>query len=168
MIGIITPWNFPLAIPAWKIAPALCHGNTVVFKPAELVPGCAWVLAEILHEAGLPHGVFNLVTGKGRVVGNTMLEAPKIDGITFTGSQQVGLQVAQACARQMKKVQLEMGGKNPLVVLDDADLELAVEAAVDGALLRDRPALHGLIEADRYAGRSQSLCGADERAIAGT
>ncbi len=133
VIGIITPWNFPLAIPSWKIAPALCYGNTVVFKPAELVPGCAWILAQILQNAGLPDGVFNLVSGEGAVVGNAILQSPKVDGVTFTGSQAVGKRVAKACIEQMKRVQLEMGGKNPLVVLDDADLDLAVEVAIDGA-----------------------------------
>lgn len=133
VVGIITPWNFPLAIPAWKIAPALCYGNTVVFKPAELVPGCAWVLSQILHDAGLPKGAFNLVTGKGSVVGSAMLQSAKIQAITFTGSQQVGASVAKTCVSHMKKVQLEMGGKNPLVVLDDADLDIAVDAAIDGA-----------------------------------
>ncbi|QFT33349.1 Aldehyde dehydrogenase, thermostable [Labrenzia sp. THAF82] len=133
VIGIITPWNFPMAIPSWKIAPALCYGNTVVFKPAELVPGCAWVLADILQSAGVPKGVFNLVTGQGSVVGNTILEAENVEAVTFTGSQGVGSHVAQACIRHMRKLQLEMGGKNPLVVLDDADLDLAVDCAVDGA-----------------------------------
>lgn len=133
VVGIITPWNFPIAIPAWKIAPALCYGNAVVFKPAELVPGCAWVLAEILQRSGLPPGVFNLVTGKGSVVGQTLLEAPRIDGITFTGSQGIGRRVADACVGRFCKIQLEMGGKNPLVVLDDADLDQAVSAAIDGA-----------------------------------
>ncbi|WP_434053002.1 MAG: aldehyde dehydrogenase family protein [Roseibium sp.] len=133
VVGIITPWNFPIAIPAWKIAPALCYGNTVVFKPAELVPGCAWVLADILQRAGVPDGVFNLVTGKGSVVGQAMLDDPRIDGITFTGSQTVGHRVAEACLKRLRKVQLEMGGKNPLVVLNDAELDQAVEVAVDGA-----------------------------------
>lgn len=133
VVGIVTPWNFPLAIPSWKIAPALCYGNTVVFKPAELVPGCAWVLAEILHGTGIPKGVFNLVTGKGSVVGNTMLSARDVEAVTFTGSQAVGSLVAQASIKHMRKLQLEMGGKNPLVVLDDADLDLAVDCALDGA-----------------------------------
>jgi len=133
VVGLITPWNFPIAIPAWKIAPALCFGNTVVVKPAELVPGCAWILADILHRAGLPPGVINLVMGEGRIVGHAMLEDPRIDAISFTGSQATGSRVAEASARHMRKAQLEMGGKNPLVVLDDADLDLAVECAVDGA-----------------------------------
>ena len=94
VIGIITPWNFPIAIPAWKIAPALCYGNTVVFKPAELVPGCAWAIVDILHRAGLPKGVLNLVMGKGSVVGQAMLDSPDLAGITFTGSTGTGKRVA--------------------------------------------------------------------------
>ncbi|MEP5805546.1 MAG: aldehyde dehydrogenase family protein, partial [Roseobacter sp.] len=90
VIGVITPWNFPIAIPAWKIAPALCFGNTVVFKPAELVPGSAWELVDILHRAGLPPGVLNLVMGQGRVVGQAILDHPEVDAITFTGSQATG------------------------------------------------------------------------------
>lgn len=133
VVGIIAPWNFPIAIPAWKIAPALCFGNTVVFKPAELVPGSAWALADILHRAGVPAGVFNLVIGPGSVVGQTMLDDPRIDAISFTGSQATGARVASASLPFLRKIQLEMGGKNPLVVLDDADLDVAVECAVDGA-----------------------------------
>jgi aldehyde dehydrogenase (NAD+) len=134
--GLICPWNFPIAIPAWKIAPALCYGNTVVFKPAELVPGSAHALGEIIARSGLPAGVFNLVTGPGSVVGQTMLEHPDVAAISFTGSVTTGRRIAQACVASspfMKKFQLEMGGKNPLVVLDDADLKVAVEAAVNGA-----------------------------------
>jgi alpha-ketoglutaric semialdehyde dehydrogenase len=135
VIGMITPWNFPIAIPAWKIAPALCYGNTVVFKPAELVPGSAHALSEIITRSGLPAGVFNLVVGSGSVVGQTLLEHPHVDAISFTGSVQTGRKLAQACvlSNPMKKFQLEMGGKNPLVVLDDADLKTAVEVAVNGA-----------------------------------
>lgn len=133
VIGIITPWNFPIAIPAWKIAPALAYGNCVVFKPADLVPGCAWELAEILSRAGLPKGVFNLVMGRGSEVGQAILDHPDIDALTFTGSIETGQQVATACAVRGSKFQLEMGGKNPLVVLDDADLETAVECALNGA-----------------------------------
>ncbi len=133
VVGIITPWNFPIAIPAWKIAPALCYGNTVVFKPAELTPGCAWAIADILHRAGLPAGVLNLVMGKGSVVGQAMLDSPDIDAITFTGSVSTGRRVAAASVEHMRKFQLEMGGKNPLVVLDDADLAIAVDCAVNGA-----------------------------------
>jgi aldehyde dehydrogenase (NAD+) len=135
VVGLITPWNFPIAIPAWKIAPALAYGNTVVFKPAELVPGSAHALSEIIIRAGVPAGVFNLVMGKGSVVGEAMLNSPKVAAISFTGSVPTGRRVAQACimADPMKKLQLEMGGKNPLVVLDDADLSVAVECAINGA-----------------------------------
>jgi alpha-ketoglutaric semialdehyde dehydrogenase len=131
VIGIITPWNFPIAIPAWKIAPALCYGNTIVFKPAELVPGCSWAIVDILHRAGLPKGVLNLVMGKGSVVGQAMLDSPDVTGITFTGSTGTGRRVAAASIEHNRKFQLEMGGKNPMVVLDDADLTVAVEAAAN-------------------------------------
>ncbi|AYD04136.1 aldehyde dehydrogenase family protein [Neorhizobium sp. NCHU2750] len=131
VIGIITPWNFPIAIPAWKIAPALCYGNTVVFKPAELVPGCSWAIVDILHRAGLPKGVLNLVMGPGSVVGQAMLDSPDLAGITFTGSTGTGKRVALASLEHNRKFQLEMGGKNPMVVLDDADLGVAVEAAAN-------------------------------------
>ncbi len=131
VVGIITPWNFPIAIPAWKIAPALAYGNTIVFKPAELVPGCAWAIVDILHRAGLPKGVLNLVMGKGSVVGQAMLESPDVAAITFTGSTGTGKRVAAASIEHNRKFQLEMGGKNPFVVLDDADLTVAVEAAAN-------------------------------------
>ncbi|MGZ2381448.1 aldehyde dehydrogenase family protein [Rhizobium leguminosarum] len=131
VIGIITPWNFPIAIPAWKIAPALCYGNTIVFKPAELVPACSWAIVDILHRAGLPKGVLNLVMGKGSIVGQAMLESPDVHGITFTGSTGTGRRVAAASIEHNRKFQLEMGGKNPMVVLDDADLNVAVEAAAN-------------------------------------
>jgi acyl-CoA reductase-like NAD-dependent aldehyde dehydrogenase len=135
VVGLITPWNFPIAIPAWKIAPALCYGNTLVFKPAELVPGSAHALAEIITRSQVPSGVFNLVVGSGSVVGQTMLAHPDVAAISFTGSLATGRKIAQACVLSdpMKKFQLEMGGKNPLVVLDDADLKVAVEAATNGA-----------------------------------
>ncbi|MDX3924242.1 MAG: aldehyde dehydrogenase family protein [Shinella sp.] len=133
VVGIITPWNFPIAIPAWKIAPALCYGNTVVFKPAELVPGCSWAIVDILHRAGLPKGVLNLVMGKGSVVGQAMLDSPDVHAITFTGSTGTGKRVAAASIEHNRKFQLEMGGKNPFVVLDDADVSVAVEAAVNSA-----------------------------------
>lgn len=131
VIGIITPWNFPIAIPAWKIAPALCYGNTVVFKPADLVPGCGWAIVDILHRAGLPKGVLNLVMGRGSVVGQAMLDSPDLAGITFTGSTGTGKRVALASIEHNRKFQLEMGGKNPMVVLDDADINVAVEAAAN-------------------------------------
>jgi acyl-CoA reductase-like NAD-dependent aldehyde dehydrogenase len=133
VVGIITPWNFPIAIPAWKIAPALAYGNCAVFKPADLVPGSAWALADIIIRAGVPEGVFNLVMGRGSVVGDAILNSPGIDAITFTGSVGTGKKVAAACVEHMRKFQLEMGGKNPLVILDDADLNVAVDVAVNGA-----------------------------------
>jgi aldehyde dehydrogenase (NAD+) len=133
VVGIITPWNFPIAIPAWKIAPALAYGNCVVFKPADLVPGCAWALAEIIARSGIPNGVFNLVMGRGSVVGELLSTAPEIDADSFTGSVATGKRVAQNCAARLAKVQLEMGGKNPQVVLDDADLEIAVNVSVQSA-----------------------------------
>src|SRR5918999_179120 len=130
VVGIITPWNFPIAIPAWKIAPALAYGNCVVFKPADLVPGCAWALAEIIARSGLPAGVFNLVMGRGTVVGELLSTSAEIDAVSFTGSQATGKRVAQNCAARLAKVQLEMGGKNPQVVLDDAELDTAVSLSV--------------------------------------
>lgn len=133
VVGLITPWNYPIAIPAWKIAPALAFGNAVVFKPADLAPGCAWALAEILSRTGLPPGVFNLVMGPGSSVGQAFVNHPRVDGISFTGSVEVGRGIAAQCGEKMKRVQLEMGGKNPLVVLDDADLAIAIGAAVNGS-----------------------------------
>jgi acyl-CoA reductase-like NAD-dependent aldehyde dehydrogenase len=133
VVGIIAPWNFPLAIPAWKIAPALAYGNSVVFKPAEIVTACAWSLAEIISRANLPAGVFNLVMGSGRQVGQALLDSTLVDAVSFTGSVGTGEQVLKATAARRAKVQLEMGGKNPLVVLNDADLEQAVEVAVQGS-----------------------------------
>lgn len=139
VVGIITPWNFPIAIPAWKIAPALAYGNTVVFKPADLVPGCSWAIVDILHRAGLPKGVLNLVMGKGSVVGQAMLDSPDINAITFTGSTGTGKRVAAASIEHNRKFQLEMGGKNPMVVLDDAELGIAVEACANGAFFSTGP-----------------------------
>jgi len=134
VIGIITPWNFPIAIPAWKIAPALAFGNAVVFKPADLVPGSAWALAEIIVRAGaLPSGVFNLVMGPGSQVGDVFAKSKKVRAITFTGSTGTGRSIGMTCMQRGAKVQLEMGGKNPLIILDDADLQQAVEVAVTGS-----------------------------------
>lgn len=133
VVGLITPWNFPIAIPAWKIAPALAYGNAVVLKPAELTPGCAWALAEIISRSGLPEGVFNIVFGKGASVGQHLVDHPDVDAVSFTGSAATGRAIASSCAKTLKKVQLEMGGKNPMVVLDDADLDLAVAACLNGA-----------------------------------
>jgi aldehyde dehydrogenase (NAD+) len=131
VVGLITPWNFPIAIPAWKLAPALAFGNTVVLKPADLVPGSAWALADILQRAGLPKGVLNLVMGRGSEVGAVLLDDEHVNAISFTGSVATGQRVAAACVARMAKFQLEMGGKNPFVVLDDADLDVAVAAAVN-------------------------------------
>jgi alpha-ketoglutaric semialdehyde dehydrogenase len=135
VVSIITPWNFPIAIPAWKIAPALAYGNCIVFKPADLVPGCAFALAEIIARSGIAKGVFNLVMGRGSEIGETLLTHPDVNAISFTGSVATGRKVAQAAvgASVMKKVQMEMGGKNPLVVLDDADMKTAVDCAANGA-----------------------------------
>ena len=133
VIGLITPWNFPIAIPAWKLAPALAYGSAVVMKPADLTPGCAWELAKILHEAGCPAGIFNLVMGPGSKVGARIVEHEDIAAVSFTGSVATGRQVAVDCAARGKKVQLEMGGKNPMVVVDDADLDVAVGACLNGA-----------------------------------
>ncbi len=133
VVGVITPWNFPIAIPTWKIAPALAWGNAVVFKPAENTPGTAYELVQILQRAGLPDGVLNLVYGAGSVVGPALLDSPDVDAITFTGSTGVGRSVVAEAAAKGKRVQAEMGGKNPLVVVDDADLDRAVEIAANGA-----------------------------------
>lgn len=132
VFGLITPWNFPIAIPAWKTAPALAFGNTVVLKPATPTPAIAHALAAIIHEAGAPPGVFNMVLGEGDV-GRAIVDHEDVDGISFTGSQYVGAQVATGAIKRQARVQLEMGGKNPLVVLDDADMERAVTCAIDGA-----------------------------------
>ncbi|MBM7061545.1 aldehyde dehydrogenase family protein [Pseudomonas sp. UL073] len=133
VVGLITPWNFPIAIPAWKIAPALAYGNCVVFKPADLVPGCAWALAEIISRAGFPAGVFNLVMGRGSLIGEALVKHPGIAAVSFTGSVGVGRRIAEQCVTRGAKVQLEMGGKNPQVILDDADLNSAVELSVQSA-----------------------------------
>ena len=137
IVGVITPWNFPIAIPAWKIAAALAYGNCVVFKPADLVPASAHALTEILVRAGLPAGVLNLVMGRGSTVGQRICDHPGIAAITFTGSVPTGRRIAASCitGEAMKKVQLELGGKSPLVVLDDADLDNAVACALDGAFM---------------------------------
>ena len=132
VIGIVTPWNFPMAVAAWKVAPALAYGNAVVLKPAELVPASAWILADIISRSGLPAGVFNLVMGSGRDVGETLCTSPDIQAVTFTGSVGVGRHIARNAIDNMARVQLEMGSKNALVVLDDADIDVAVTCAVAG------------------------------------
>jgi aldehyde dehydrogenase (NAD+) len=130
VIAAITPWNFPIAIPAWKTAGALAYGNTVVLKPSEFAPGCAVLLGKILEEAGLPAGCFNLIMGDGRALGQPLIDG--VDAVTFTGSTPTGRQIVKMAASSMTKVQLELGGKNPFIVLDDADLDVAVEAAAQG------------------------------------
>jgi acyl-CoA reductase-like NAD-dependent aldehyde dehydrogenase len=134
VIGVITPWNFPIAIAAWKIAPALAFGNCVLFKPAELTPALGWALVDIFARAGLPKGVLNLLMGKGAAVGPAIIEA--VDAISFTGSVPTGRGIAAKAIETMTRIQLEMGGKNPLIVLDDADLDLAVETAVSGSFIQ--------------------------------
>ena len=133
VVVAITPWNFPIAIPAWKIAPALAYGNTVVLKPAELVVGSAAVLAGALEHAGLPPGVLNLLIGSGGELGPVLANDPRVDAITFTGSQIVGTDVLRDGAAHLARVQLEMGGKNPLIIAADADLDTAVDVAIQGA-----------------------------------
>ena len=132
IVGLITPWNFPIAIPAWKIAPALAYGNCVILKPADLTPGCAHIIAEILQECGCPAGVFNLVMGRGSTVGEVLVTHPEVNAISFTGSVATGHHIAETCGKMLKKVQLEMGGKNPMIVLNDADLAIAVPACING------------------------------------
>src|SRR6188474_2903488 len=125
--GIITPWNFPIAIPCWKMMPALVAGNTVVFKPASDAPLCATLLVELLEEAGFPPGVVNLVTGRGAEVGDAIVGSPDIGVISFTGSSETGKSIAVKAAHRLKRLSLELGGKNGVVVLEDADLDLATE-----------------------------------------
>lgn len=133
VVGVITPWNFPIAVAAWKIAPALAFGNSVVLKPSETTPASAAILADIIHRSGLPSGAFNMVIGEGRDVGHALAASPGIDAVTFTGSVAVGRMIAQSAIANMARIQLEMGSKNALVVLDDADLDLAVQCAIGGA-----------------------------------
>ncbi len=130
VVALITPWNFPLAIPAWKMAPALIYGNTVVFKPASLTPHSGLILVEALVEAGLPNGVVNFITGSGRNVGDELVSSPHINGVSFTGSYNVGSGIYEKAIKNLTRVQLEMGGKNPMIVLNDANLELAVRLTV--------------------------------------
>ena len=132
-VGQITPWNFPMSIPAWKIGPALITGNTIVWKPCLQAPFTSLAIAQALIDAGLPAGVLNLVHGDGFDVGQAIVDHPGLAGISFTGSQKVGFAVYQAASARRAKVQCELGGKNPLVVLDDANLDLAVTTAIEGA-----------------------------------
>jgi aldehyde dehydrogenase (NAD+) len=131
--GLITPWNFPLAIPTWKLFPALLCGNTVVLKPAEDTPHTACLFFEVLEEAGVPPGVVNLVHGSGETAGAALVAHPDVQLISFTGSSEVGREIAASCGRDLKRVALEMGGKNAQIVLEDADLDLAAEGALWGA-----------------------------------
>jgi len=133
VVALITPWNFPIAIPAWKMAPALICGNTVVIKPAALAPSCTFRLAEALVEAGLPKGVLNVVTGSSREIGDTFVNHPSMRAISFTGSCGVGDHIYSAVAPRKLPAQLEMGGKNPTIVLKDADLEYAVDTVINAA-----------------------------------
>jgi aldehyde dehydrogenase (NAD+) len=133
VIAIISPWNFPTATAAWKIAPALAFGNSVIWKPANITPGSAVALTEIIHRQGLPAGTFNLVLGSGAVVGNALINSPQIDGVSFTGSVDTGRKVAAATAPNFVRCQLEMGSKNALVIADDADIQVAVEATIAGS-----------------------------------
>jgi len=134
VVGLITPWNFPVAIPLWKAAPALIYGNTAVLKPSEMTPHTAQLLAEVFAEAGLPLGVFNVVQGRGATAGRALTAHRGVDGISFTGSAKTGKQIAAACVERGAKYQLEMGGKNPVIVLADADMAQAVELTVQGAM----------------------------------
>lgn len=133
VVALITPWNFPVSVPAWKLAPALVTGNTVVFKPASLVPGSAELLVQILIDSGFPDGVLNLIYGSGSEVGDAILEHPSLAGVSFTGSNQVGSRIYQRCGDQEIPAQCEMGGKNPCIILEDADLDLAIGALIGGA-----------------------------------
>ncbi|HLM60015.1 MAG TPA: aldehyde dehydrogenase family protein, partial [Pyrinomonadaceae bacterium] len=133
VVACITPWNFPVAIPVWKIAPALVAGNTVVFKPAEATPATAVRICELFEEAGVPKGVLNLILGKGSEIGEEIANHPAVKAISFTGSTEVGIKLYEQAARRGAKVQCEMGGKNPVVVMEDCDLDLAIESTAQGA-----------------------------------
>src|SRR5207237_632125 len=133
VVACVTPWNFPVAIPTWKIAPALVAGNTVVFKPATVTPGTAVRIVEIFEEAGIPAGVLNLVLGSGSDAGDEIINHPAVKAVSFTGSNPVGIRLYESVSRRGAKCQCEMGGKNPVVVLEDADLDLAAENTAQGA-----------------------------------
>ena len=133
VVGCITPWNFPMAIPSWKLGAALISGNTVVFKPATLTPLCAAKLIEIFEEAGLPPGVLNFVTGSGSVVGREIVENPRVKVVSFTGGVPTGVDIYGRASKLLKPVHLELGGKNPQIIMDDANIDLAVEGVLFGA-----------------------------------
>ena len=168
VVGIISPWNFPMATAAWKIAPALAFGNAVIWKPANLTPASAWSLSEIISRQAIPRGLFSLVMGPGGTLGQALAAEAAIQGISFTGSCEVGRDVATAAAPRFVKLQLEMGSKNPLVVMDDADLDRAVDIAINGAfggtgqkctassrLIVHRPVLDAFTE--RFVARAKAL-----------
>ena len=133
VVGLVTPWNFPIAIPAWKIAPALICGNTVIVKPASVSPLCCWRIVEALHEAGIPNGVINFVAGSGGELGKALVNAGPVKAISFTGSNDVGNWIHTEASKRRLRIQLEMGGKNPTIVLGDADLKMAVENVCNAA-----------------------------------
>src|SRR5688500_11685275 len=133
VVACVTPWNFPVAIPVWKIAPALVAGNTVVFKPATLTPATAVRIVQVFEEAGIPPGVLNLILGSGSEAGDEIINHPAVKAVSFTGSNGVGIRLYEQASRRGAKVQCEMGGKNPVVILEDADIDLAVESTVQGA-----------------------------------
>src|SRR5262249_43026060 len=133
VVACVTPWNFPVAIPVWKIAPALVAGNTVVFKPATLTPATAARIVELFEEAGMPPGVLNLILGSGSDAGEEIINHPAVKAVSFTGSNQVGIRLYEQVSRRGGRVQCEMGGKNPVVILEDADMGLAVESTAQGA-----------------------------------
>src|SRR6195256_1997430 len=133
VVACVTPWNFPVAIPVWKIAPALVAGNTVVFKPATLTPATGVRIVEIFEEAGIPPGVLNLIIGSGSEAGDEIISHPAVKAISFTGSNEVGIRMYEQVSRRGAKCQCEMGGKNPVVILEDADMDLTVESTAQGA-----------------------------------
>ena len=133
VVACVTPWNFPVAIPVWKIAPALVAGNSVVFKPATLTPATATRIVELFEEAGIPPGVLNLILGSGSEAGEEIINHPAVKAVSFTGSNGVGIRLYEQASRRGAKVQCEMGGKNPVIVLEDCDIDLAVESTVQGA-----------------------------------
>lgn len=171
VVGVITPWNFPVAIPIWKIAPALVYGNTVVFKPASEAAVTAAKVVECFAEAGFPEGVFNFVTGSGSVVGQGLIEHPKLNAITFTGSESVGQGVAKAAAARGIKFQLEMGGKNPVIVTKNANLDLAVEAVISGGFRSSgqkcTASSRVIVESEVYNEFKQKLVEASEKITIG-
>ncbi|KAF0818950.1 2,5-dioxovalerate dehydrogenase [Bacillus sp. ZZV12-4809] len=171
VVGVITPWNFPVAIPIWKIAPALVYGNTVVFKPASEAAVTAAKVVECFAEAGFPEGVLNFVTGSGAVIGQGLIDHPKLNAITFTGSETVGQGVAKAAAARGIKFQLEMGGKNPVIVTKNANLDQAVEAVISGGFRSSgqkcTASSRVIVESDVYNEFKQKLMEASEKITIG-